>query len=74
MAEDYVQVAPDSSGKKVKTLIALDTSGNTVEIQAIVLTDDSGWALNPLSESTGQEMIKVLQKCERHLARLAKSL
>jgi hypothetical protein len=35
----YVQIPPNSSGLKIRTVELTDSSGNTVECQAIVIAD-----------------------------------
>lgn len=44
MSDSYVQVAPDSSGKKLQTF-ENTVGGQTVEAEAVVLADASGVAL-----------------------------
>ncbi len=66
MADAFVQVAPDSTGKKIQTF-ENTVSGNLVEAQAVVLVDSSGNPIDVVEKATGptpttlNEVIALLQ-------------
>ncbi len=66
MADAYVQVAPDSTGKKIQTF-ENTVSGNIVEAQAVVLVDSAGAPIDIVEKASGptpttlNEVIALLQ-------------
>ncbi len=66
MADAYVQVAPDSTGKKIQTF-ENTVSGNVVEAQAVVLVDSAGTPIDIVEKASGptpttlNEVIALLQ-------------
>ena len=60
--QSYVQVAPDSTGKLVKTLETGDSAGNTVEIELSCAVDSTGRPVTLLTEDTGQRILHELKR------------
>ena len=53
MAESFVQTnVPRTLGKKLKTFESVDTGGNVVESEAVVLVDGDGTEIGPATETT----------------------
>jgi hypothetical protein len=67
LPDDSVPVAaptPATSpgvGSLIKTFNARDPNGNIVDIQAVVLVNEYGKILDPLSEGTGREIVDALK-------------
>ena len=72
MADAYVQIAPDSTGKRVRTvelaLLQADGSTVTVEVQAVAITDDAGNLLD--SSAWQQEALVELRRLNRAVREL----
>ncbi len=69
MAEISIPVQPAGSAVpgaipppplQLKMFSAVDSSGNAVLIQGMCLVDDQGRPYVPLTEATGQQMVKLL--------------
>jgi len=74
---DYAQIYPDSSGKKIKTLVGKDSTlpdANTIETQALVPVDNTGTWVPLLTEETGQKILKVLLNIDRNMAAATNTL
>jgi DNA polymerase II small subunit/DNA polymerase delta subunit B len=64
----YIQVAPDSTGKKVANVqlrvVAADGSEHTVEAQAVVLLDPDGTPVSPDTRRVEDLLLKILDALE----------
>jgi hypothetical protein len=60
MSDAYVQVQPDSTGKKVRTGEVTDGNGNTVEQQVVQLADSTGAEVTVTQGATGTSKSMVL--------------
>ena len=66
MPDDFVAIQPISpqvpqgDPQKIKTFLATDLKGNIVEIQALVVTNEYGASLNPMTEATGRALLDML--------------
>ncbi len=50
MSEEYIQLPPDSTGKKLRS-IEMTIGANTVQHEVMVIADSNGTVINPLSEN-----------------------
>ena len=75
LTETYVQVAPDSTGKKIRNLLitvpASDGTSNPVYQQVVGLADVDGF---PLTHSTQDEILRVLHEIKEGIDLLRESL
>jgi hypothetical protein len=73
-SESYVQVQPDSTGRKVKTVQTEEIVSSSVvqtEVQAVALTDESGFLVGaPMTEETGQNILRELYRIRKGISLL----
>ena len=73
--ESYVQVAPDSTGKKIRNLLvtvpASDGTATSAYMQVVGLADVDGF---PLTHSTQDEILHVLREIKEGIDLLRESL
>jgi hypothetical protein len=74
MPDAYVQVAPDSSGKKVRTIeVTTYINGveTTVEMQVLALADDRGNVINDFMDYAWKsEVLDELKRIRRGIGKL----
>lgn len=74
---DYAAIYPDSSGKKIKTVVGKDSTlpdPLTIETQALIPVDINGSWVPLLTEETGQKILKVLLNIDRNMAAATNTL
>jgi hypothetical protein len=66
MADDSVPVAAPAAAVPgapflIKTFSFKDVTGNVVDCQAVILCDEYGRSIQPMSEVTGREIVNLLR-------------
>lgn len=65
MTDSYVQIAPDSTGKKMATDAQTDSLGNAVQVQKAMFVGDGADALSQMLEINRQQLacLRALLRC-----------